>query len=329
MTQKIKQYSSITCLTALETVRQPIFLLLAVTCVLFTALTPQLLMFQFGEEGKLARDSGLAYHFVFGLFIAGYAACSSLAREIKSGTASAVLSKPVGRGTFLMAKFTGIAAAIAAFSVCAMITTLLSERVVMKFYESGELQGYLSDKLIGSLLIAAPFIALLAAAGVNYWKKRPFGSAAFGFLFVTLAFVFVTAGFFDIRGQFKPFDCRVMWRIVPASLLVTLALVMLSAVAVALSTRLSTVPTMVICTAVFAAGLMSDHLFGRYAGISAVASFFYWILPNWQNFWVADALDGGGSVSVSYIIHAALYMLTWSAGILCLGVLSFRHAEIK
>jgi len=41
---------------------------------------------------------------VFGVFVSGYAACVSLAREMRTGTASAVLSKPVSREIFFLAK---------------------------------------------------------------------------------------------------------------------------------------------------------------------------------------------------------------------------------
>lgn len=332
MKLKIKQFLAITGLTAIEAIHQPIFLLLSATCILLISLTPQLLVHQFGEEGKLARDSGLAFHFVFGLFIAGYAACSSLARELRGGTASAVLSKPVSREVFFLAKFTGVVSAVIAFSICAAIATLLSERIVLKFYDTPELLGFFRDKLIGWLLLAVPFTAFLAAGVINYVKRRPFGSMAFGFLFVALCAVLVTGGFFNIKGELAPFDLRVEWRILPVSLLITFALIVLSAIAITLSTWFSTVPTMVICSLVFIIGLMSDYLFsGKHTIVSspAAGAFIYRILPNWQYFWIADALNGGGIVPAGYIVDTAIYALVYSAGVLFLGMSLFRHVEIK
>jgi len=43
-----------------------------------------------------------------GLFGAVLSASASLAREIRSGTALAVLSKPIGRAQFLLAKYAGL-----------------------------------------------------------------------------------------------------------------------------------------------------------------------------------------------------------------------------
>lgn len=326
---RIRQFMALAGLTALEAIRQPIYLLLTTTCVVLTALVPLMLMYKFGEDGKLARDSALALHFVFGLFLAGYAACSSLTREMKSGTASAVLSKPVSREVFFVAKFAGIVGVILAFSICATLTTLLSERVAEKFCFTGKLVGYFTDWQTGKILIAAPFVAYLLAALINYFAGRPFQSTAFWLLLFFLLLVFFICGFFDRTGRPAPFDFRVQWRIVPASLLVTIALIVLSAIAISLSTRLTTVPTLTICSAIFLVGLMSDFLFGRSAASSRIADFLYRAIPNWQHFWVSDALTDGGTIPGVYVLNAGFYALAYSAGILCLGILSFRHTEMK
>lgn len=326
---RIRQFAALARLTALEAVRQPVCLLLASSCVLLTGLMPLVGMHKFGEDGKLARDSGLALHFVFGLLIAGYSAGSSLARELRSGTASAVLSKPVGRETLFLAKFVGIACVILLFSACTSLATLLSERVDQKFCFTQSVTGYVTDWRTGNMLVAVPFAALLLAGLVNYAARRPFGSTAFTLLLLGVPAAFVASGFFDRLGQFAPFDYRVEWRILPACLLVTLALLVLSAIAISLSTRLRTVPTLVLCGAVFLAGLMSDYLLGRHAANSWPANFLYRIIPNWQHFWVADALSGGGRIPWHYVREAGAYAVTYCLGILCLGMLSFRHAEVK
>jgi len=295
---------------------------------MLTALTPLVLLHQFGEEGKIARDSGLACHFIFGLFIAGYGACSSLTREIRGGTAATVLSKPVGRGMFFLSKFVGLAAVVVAFSTCAVLATLLAERVSERFAFTGRMAGNITDWQTGNLLLAAPFVAMLIAALVNYFSGRSFQSTAFGFLLVVLLSVMVFSAFFDRTGHLSSYGLRVQWRIVPAGVLITLALVTLTALALALSTRLSVVPTITVCAVVFVMGLLSDHVFGRVADRSVVASVLYGLLPNWQHFWVADALNGGGTIPWAYVLRAAAYTVAYSAGFLCLGGLLFRGREV-
>ena len=315
-------------LTALDAVRRPLCLLLVSACLVLTALTPLVLLHQFGEEGKIARDSGLACHFIFGLFIAAYTASSSLTEEIRGGTAASVLSKPVGRGMFFLAKFVGLAAVLVVFSSCATLATLLAERVSERFAFTGRVAGDITDWQTGNLLLAAPFIALLIAGLMNYSSGRPFQSTAFAFLLVVLLLVMVFSGFFDRTGYPAPYALRVQWRMVPASVLITFALVTLSALALALSTRMRAVPTITICIIVLVAGLLSDYLLGRAASQSHAASVLYGLLPNWQHFWVADALNAGGTIPWAYVARAGAYAAAYSGGLLCLGVLSFRTREV-
>jgi hypothetical protein len=75
-------------------------------------------------------------------------------------------------------------------------------------------------------------------------------------------------------------------------------------------------------------GLMSDYLLGRHTAGSAAASVAYALLPNWQHFWVADALDAGGVIPWSYVARVAFYAAAYTGGVLCLGALSFRRREV-
>jgi ABC-type transport system involved in multi-copper enzyme maturation permease subunit len=326
---KVKQFLTLASLSSLEALRQPIFLLLTTTCVVVTVLVPTLHMHNFGESGKLARDSGLAFHFVFGLFIAGHAAASSLSREVRSGTASAVLSKPVSRDIFFLAKFAGIACVIVGFSLCSASATLLGERIAEKFETIRGIPDYITDWRTAGLAIAAPVAAYLVAGLINYRTKRPFGSTAFGLLLAFLLFAFLVSGFLDRSGRLGRFDLIVQWRIVPASILVTMGLLVLAAIAMSFSARLTVVPTLTLCSVVFAVGLASDFLFGRHIGASKAAAVLYRIVPNWQHFWVADMLTGGGTISASYVFDAGLYAVIYAAAVLCLGVVSFRWADMK
>lgn len=326
---RLRQLLTLTRLTTVEAIRQPICLLLAASCILSIAATPLMVIHKFGEDGKFARDAALAFYFVFGLLISGYSAGSSLAREFRTGTASSILSKPVSRETFLLAKFIGIACVIILFSACVLPAAMLSERVDEKFCIGPGMTGYVTDLHTGVMLVAAPFAALLLAGIVNYAFHRPFGSTAFIFLLCCVLAVFVISGFFDRLGRLAPYDFRVQWRILPAGLLITLALLVLCAIAVSLSTRLGTVATLAACTGIFLAGLASDYLLGRHTQDSALAGILYRIVPNWQHFWASDALSGGGRIPWHYVRQATVYATAYCSGVLCLGILSFRHTEVR
>src|SRR5665213_1743763 len=108
----MRQFTTIASNAFMELIRQPIFLLLMTTSALFEVFLACIYYFGFGEEPKLVKNTALAVMFLAGLFGAVLTASSSVAREIRSGTALAVLSKPVGRAQFLLAKYAGVAMAL-------------------------------------------------------------------------------------------------------------------------------------------------------------------------------------------------------------------------
>ena len=79
-----------------------------------------------GDEPKLVKNSVLAVMFLTGLFGAVLTASASLGREIRSGTALAVLSKPVGRAQFLLAKYTGLVGALSVLTYVNLVAALIA-----------------------------------------------------------------------------------------------------------------------------------------------------------------------------------------------------------
>src|SRR5256886_5023156 len=108
----MRQFITISVNAFMELIRQPVFLLLLSASALFSVYLASLPYFGFGDDPKLVKDSVLAVMLLAGLLGAVLCASSSVSREIRSGTALAVLSKPVGRASFLLAKYAGLAAAL-------------------------------------------------------------------------------------------------------------------------------------------------------------------------------------------------------------------------
>ncbi|NQU40557.1 MAG: ABC transporter permease [Lentisphaerae bacterium] len=325
---RLRQAVALAGLTALEALRQPVCLLLILVSSTLTALLPFLILHRFGEDGKLVRDSAFALHAVFGVFVAGYAATTALSRELESGTALVVLSKPVSRDCFFLSKFVGVVGVVGVFSLCAGLTTLLAERVAERFVNRDGVAGFVTDGQTGALLIAVMVAACVVGAVVNYKRQRPFGSVTTTALLGGLLLCVVLASCFDRTGQWAPFATRLDWRLVPVSVLITLGLVVMSSLAMTLSTVVGMVPTLASCSAVFALGMMSDYLFGLHATESLWAGLLYSAVPNWQHFWVCDQLNAGGSITGGYMGLAALYALVYASALLCLGTVLFRQKDV-
>src|SRR5204862_1835613 len=135
----MRQFITITANAFMELVRQPVFLLLmtgsAVFCV-FLACVPY---FGFGEDAMLVKQSVLAVMLFAGLLGAVLSASASLAREIRAGTALAVLSKPIDRAQFLLAKYVGLIVALSVLAYVNLLAVLLASRMAFDAYGSTDL----------------------------------------------------------------------------------------------------------------------------------------------------------------------------------------------
>lgn len=320
----MRQFLTIATNAFMELVRQPIFLLLTTGSAVFEIFLATPFYFAFGDEPKLVKNSTLAVMLLAGLFGAVLSASASLAREIRSGTALAVLSKPVGRARFLLGKYAGLAAALALMTYVNMIPALLASRMAFDAY--GE-----TDRFALGIFALALVIAYVIGGFSNFFLRRPFVADAVFAVAVMLTLAFVAINFFDKELKPQAFGANVDWRMVPAGVLILFALWILAAVALACSTRLDMVPTLAICTAIFLVGIMSDYLFGRAAKAGAWwGTVLYTLTPNWQLFWLADALDAGRNVfHWDYVLKAFMYMVGYAGAALAAGVALFEDRELS
>ena len=320
----MRQFNNIAVNAFMELIRQPIFLLLMTGSVLFEIFLAVPYYFAFGDEPKLVENSALAVMLLAGLFGAVLSASSSLAREIRSGTALAVLSKPVSRAQFLLAKFAGLAAALLILTYVNMIGVLIASRMAFDAYGKTDLPA------VG--IFAAGIAVAYALAGFgNFFLRRPFiSNAVLGMVVMTTLAAIVI---FQFTTQMESMGTRaqVNWNLLPAGLLVLFALWVLAAVALTCSTRFDTIPTLAICSAIFLVGLMSDYFFGLPASKGSWwASTLYSIVPNWQIFWLGDALDMGKSTfQWGYVGKAFGYMMCYAGAALAVGTALFEERELS
>ena len=380
----MRQFFTIAINAFMELVRQPVFLLLMTASVFFEIFLAVPYYFAFGDEPKLVENSVLAVMLLSGLFGAVLSASASLAHEIRRGTALAVLSKPVGRAQFFLAKYAGLAAALTVLTYVNLIGVLLASRMAFDAYGKTDVAALL-------IFMAGTSAAYGLAGFSNFFLRRPFVSDA-----VFALVVFATLAAFIIFRFTKQMEsvnevAHVDWRLVPAGILILFALWILAALALACSTRLDTIPTLAVCSAFFLIGLMSDYLLGQRAepvwrqdlqvevgnprwsddqkallksivqkydadnsgklelserkaitaedkarlqsagmGGSWWASVLYTVIPNWQLFWFADALDMDKSTfQWGYVGKAFAYMVAYAGAVLAIGMVLFEERELS
>ncbi|MDE3068598.1 MAG: hypothetical protein KGJ60_13770 [Verrucomicrobiota bacterium] len=323
----MRQFFTIAANAFMELIRQPVFLLLMTGSVLFELFLAVPYYFAFGDEPKLVENSALAVMLLSGLFGAVLSASSSLAREIRSGTALAVLSKPVGRAPFFLAKYLGVAAALTVLSYVNLVGVLLTSKMAFDAYGKTDLAA------LG--IFAAGVVLAYALAGFsNFFLRRPFVSdAALGLVVLATLAAFLIFRF-TTQMQSLGTVAHVDWRLVPAGVLILFALWILAALAIACSTRLDTIPTLAVCSAFFLLGLMSDYIYWKAGGGTGHAAWWastlYSVLPNWQLFWLADALDMGKSTfHWVYVAKAFAYAAAYAGAVLAVGAALFEERELS
>ena len=320
----MRQFVTIATNAFMELARQPVFLLLMTSSAVFEIFLATPYYFAFGDEPKLVKNSTLAVMLLAGLLGAVLSASSSLAREIRTGTALAVLSKPVGRAQFLAAKYVGLAAALAVLTYINLVAALLASRMAFDAYGS-------TDMFALGVFALAITAAYLMGGFSNFFLRRPFVSDAVFSLFVMVTVAFVVISFYTKEGKPQEFAAGVDWRLIPAAILILFALWIMAGLALACSARLDTIPTLAICSAFFLLGLMSDYLFGRRAEAGSWwASVLYTVTPNWQLFWLADALDTGKSTfQWGYVGRAFGYVAGYVGAALAIATLLFEDRELS
>jgi ABC-type transport system involved in multi-copper enzyme maturation permease subunit len=320
----MRQFITIAINAFMELIRQPIFLLLMTASAVFEVFLACVNYFGFGDEPKLIKNSALAVMLLVGLFAAVLSASASVAREIRTGTALAVLAKPVSRAQFLLAKYLGLAAALSVLVYVNCLACLLATRMAFDAYGDVDYPGL-------GVFLGAIVLAYAIAGFSNYFLRRPFVSDA-----VLGVAIMMTIGFAILH--FIPRDATRMgdsytgidWRVIPASGLILLALLILAALALACSTRFETIPTLAICSALFLLGLVSDYFWGiRAQSGSWWASTLYSITPNWQLFWMGDVLEGDKRIPLAYIGKAVAYAAAYIAAVLSLALVMFEDRELN
>jgi hypothetical protein len=129
-----------------------------------------------------------------------------------------------------------------------------------------------------------------------------------------------------------------------------LATMVLNAIAITASTRLGQVLTLVIVVGMFVLGLLSDWLFARplaelskemaalaaaggetttlmyvkYATLAGLRA----VVPNFQIFWLSDALTQEQPIPGEYIGYAVPYTLTLVTALLSLATMLFQRREV-
>jgi ABC-2 type transport system permease protein len=309
--------------TFIETLRQPIYAIIIVVALFLFFLSPSLAMYTMGDDNKLLRELGLSTLFLASLFIAIFSASGAVAEEIENKTITTVLTKPVQRPIFIIAKFLGVAAAVVlAHYICTIALLMTIRHGVLESADD------IHDRTVLASVAVIIIASFLLSAFFNYAYDWKFSSTV-----IVLAAIFATFGivflaFIDRDWKFNPANNGINALDVYGSALLLLAAMIIVALALALSSRFNIVVTLSACIGVFLLGLVSDYAFGRFAETKLWARIGRFLVPNLQIFWISDAIYEGSDVPLKYILITASYALCYCVGILALAVALFQRRQV-
>ncbi len=302
----MRNFFAITRNTFTEVIREPIFCILLLCSASLIALLPALSLFVFDAQIKMVIDSSLATTTFIGLLTAVLCASQTVTREMRDGTVLLLLAKPVARASFVLGKITGITSAAMVFVwICNAMT-------VISLYVATD-QFWYNFTLLYSTL-AAIILAAVIALAANFWRDYSFAGV---FSFVLLIFATAIVAYcliFLEEERFKLQQGFSMVEVAKVLLLIFFAVAAMSVIAVIFALKFELVANLCICTLIFFIGLISGHIFApvyESQFLNFICSFCYAVAPNWQFFWLADALAGGRPVPWSYVGAAALYVVLY------------------
>ncbi len=341
------QFFAIVRNTFFESIRQPVMLVILAAATLFIFLCIPLSAYTMEDDQRMYIDMGLATIFLCGVLLSALIATNVLTREIDNKTVLTVVSKPVTRPVFFLGKFVGVALALA-------LGTLYMALVFMIIEVHGTMPTLATKYHLPVIIfgVSAALIGVTVGVWCNYFYNRVFGSTVICVTTPLLGVAYFLCLLFN--KSFEPQSMTVSFRpelwLASASLL--MAILMLTAVAVAASTRLNQTLTLMATFGVFLLGLLSDWMFGRpirgfedqfarmaeaghpvSIGLTSTPGYLlskvaYAIIPNYQVLWLSDAITQKQPIPLSYVGMTLSYGTLFTLAALALGIIMFQRREV-
>lgn len=341
----IEQLLAIARNTFFESIRQPVMTVVLGVAALLIILSNPFSAYTMQDDQRMLIDIGLSTIFISTSILAAFIATNVLTREIENQTALTVISKPVTRPVFVLGKYLGVAAALAMAVLFLSFVFLLVE--LHGVLPTVRTPYHLPVIIFGVLAMA---LGIAAAIWCNILYGMSFASSSLCITTPLLGIAYVIsllfAKDFTLQSIATDFDLNM----VICLFMLTLAILVLTAIAIAASTRLGQLMTLSVTIGFFLVGLLSDWLFAR--RINELQAYFsridpgdmhmldadhlvfyinkiaYAIIPNFQVFWLSDALTQGKDIPLGYIAITVPYGLLMIVAALSIAIILFQRREV-
>jgi ABC-type transport system involved in multi-copper enzyme maturation permease subunit len=302
-----------------ESIREPIFFILLMFSLILIGIFPGATLFVFREQMKLVIDSSMATTLVFVLVTAVLCAGHTVTREMHNGTVLLLMSKPVHRWSFIVAKILGIMAALMVFVFICNCATMIAVGVSEDQFWIN-LPGFYS-------YFAALTVCSIIGIAANFFQGKSFSAVAINALLIVIP-IFSVIFLLLVHKNLE--DVNIM-QVIMALILIFFAVAAMGTITVVFSTRIDMVANLCLCSIIFFLGLISSYMFNREfdsAFLTIASKCFYAVLPNWQFFWLADALAANQAIPWSYIAWSGVYVVLYMLFCSLWAVILFQNREL-
>ena len=304
-------FFSLTRNTFRECLREPVFFLILASTLLLVLSFPLLTFFSFDRQIWTILESSMAAVLFLGFAAAVICTNTCVQREMKNGTLLLLLSKPVSRFTFLLAKVAGIAGGMIVFSViCCTAVMIMS---------LASISPYLFDSKVLLTFFAVCAVCCVFGAVRNYFSGASFTENAILALLLAMP-LFYLIFYHILLNRIGSLDAHAsagltfvhFTTILPSMLLLLLAIVLMGMISTAMALHFSFASNLVFCSALFLVGLVAGQWIKSVFGAGS-----FWggllssLLPNWQLFWMAYPLSNETAVPASYVGWMTLYVVVY------------------
>jgi ABC-type transport system involved in multi-copper enzyme maturation permease subunit len=329
--------------TFVEAIRQPIFTVLLIATGLMFVLVPALSAYTFDNDDMMLLEVGLSTLFASTVLMAAFTATGVVSEEIDNRTVLTVVSKPVSRIVFVAGKFLGITAALALayWTLGAIFLLTLRHRVMSTAADQ-------FDQPVLLFGVTAALVAFAIATVGNYLYRWVFTST----FVVTLA-VGMTVAWLLVLGVDPQWQLQSpllayaehetsLAQTLVAMLMIFECVLILTSVAVAVSTRLGQLMTLVICSGVAFLGLLTENF--RLAGPADLADSptpglaayvgygltqaVYLLTPKLVLLWPVDALLQKHDITLGYVAISSAQAMLYVLAALGLAVALFQRRDV-
>lgn len=310
-----------------ECIREPVYFLTLLSVLFVSGLMPAYTFFAFNQQMIMVLDNSLALTLLLGFLTAALCATHCIRRELTNGTVLLLLSKPVSRTVFIAAKVAGVNLAMALFGIYCVMGGAMATYSAYNIYTF--------DGVALLIYFVALIIPVIFGGLRNYFSGASFSANSIYAFGATLPIALVTVYFrlssilWELGGPNSINRFFAFSDLAPVLILIVLALMMIGTIAAAFATLFPFLINLILCVGIFLLGLVSGpwlkFVFGEdsFRGELLAA-----IIPDWQIFWMTQALSAEAHVPAKYIFYSIGYMIVYSIVLTLWATVCFQNTEL-